>query len=107
MKGYDFMQKEIKKLDSKFEPSIKILLRIMRSIREHNNIGRTALAMESNINYAVLSKYIEWLKREYVIEMVLVDGKANIAMTEKGREFAVELYNFNLQFASLIDKLSI
>ncbi|MGI0066356.1 MAG: winged helix-turn-helix domain-containing protein [Nitrosotalea sp.] len=100
------MQKEIKKLDLKFEPSIKILLRIMRSILEHNHIGNTALAMESNINYTVLSRYIDWLEKKSIIEPVLVGHKANISMTEKGREFAIELHNFSLQFASLIDKIS-
>jgi predicted transcriptional regulator len=100
------MQRGIEKSDLKFEPSIKILLRIMRSIRENNHIGRTALAMESNINYTVLSKYLNWLERKSIIKLILIDGKANISMTAKGREFAVELHNFSLQFTSLIDKIS-
>jgi predicted transcriptional regulator len=101
------MQRGIGKLDLKFEPSVKILLRIMRSIRENNSIGRTALALESNVNYAVLSRYLDWLENKSVIKLVLVGGKANIRMTEKGREFATELNNFSLQFASLIDKISV
>lgn len=101
------MQRGIEKLDLNFEPSIKILLRIMRSIHEHNHIGRTALAMESNINYTILSRYIKWLEEKSVIKLVIIGGKANITMTEKGREFSIELNNFSLQFASLIDKISI
>lgn len=93
--------------DHAFEPSIKILLRIMQSIRENNFIGRTALALESNINYAVLSRYLDWLQSISVIESVVLDGRVHICMTEKGRKFAVELYNFSLQFASLIDKISV
>ena len=78
----------------------------MRSIRENNSIGRTALALESNINYTILSRYIDWLESRSVIKLVLVHGKANICMTEKGREFAFALNNFSMQFANLIDKIS-
>lgn len=101
------MQRGIEKRDLKFEPSIRILLRIMQSIRENNHIGRTALSMDSNINYAVMSRYIDWLEKASIVKLVLVNGKANITMTEKGREFAIELNNFSLQFASLIEKVSI
>lgn len=101
------MQRGIEKVDLNFEPSVKILLRIMRSIRENNSIGRTALSLESNINYAVLSRYLEWLENKSIIKFILVGSKASICMTEKGREFASELNNFSLQFARLIDKISI
>ena len=103
----NLVQKGIEKSDLNFEPSIKILLRIIRSIHKNNTIGRTSLALESNINYAILSRYINWLESKFVIESVVLDRKVNICMTEKGRKFAVELDDFSLQFESLIDKISV
>lgn len=95
------------KIDSEeFEPRIKILLRIMKLIRENNSIGRTTLAMEANLNYTILSKYLDWLKRKSVIELILVDDKIKITMTEKGRKFAIGLYEFSLYYANLIDMIS-
>jgi hypothetical protein len=48
---------------SNFEPSMKTLVRIMRLMRERNTIGRTTLSSELNINYAIISKYVDWMER--------------------------------------------
>lgn len=104
----EFRQKRSKREgNTEFEPSLKILLRIMKALLETNPIGKTALSASANVNYNVLSQYLLWLEKKSMVVLVLNEGKAHISMTSKGREFAVELNNLDFQFSSLIDKISI
>jgi predicted transcriptional regulator len=98
-------QKKIQRTDFSFKPSIKILLRIMKSMLENNPIGQTALSSQANVNYTVLLQHLSWMKRKSLATHVLVDSKAGISMTDQGREFVVELNNLDLQFATLFDKI--
>lgn len=80
---------DIEKYD--FEPSMKILPRIMKTILENNSLTRTTLAQTANLNYARLCKYVVWLEKKSYVEFVISDGKLTIQLTENGREFALKL----------------
>lgn len=76
---------------SDFEPSMKILPRVMRIILENSLLTRTTLAQAANLNYARLCKYVVWLEKKSFIEFAINDGKLTIQLTENGREFALKL----------------
>lgn len=77
--------------NSGFEPSMKILPRIMKIILVNNSLTRTTLAQVTNLNYARLCKYVVWLEKKSFIEFAIQDGKLTINLTESGREFALKL----------------
>jgi len=78
----------------RFEPSMKLLSRIMKVILEKNSIGRTALSVEANVNYGTLSRHIEWLQNKSLIELLIKDHKVNVRLSSTGRDFALHLDNF-------------
>lgn len=82
------MQRGIEKLDLKFEPSMKILVRIMRVILEKNCIKKTNLSQEANIQYTRLLKHLDWLEVKHLVEPMIEDGRIGIKLTNKGKEFA-------------------
>ncbi|MDE1840114.1 MAG: hypothetical protein KGH87_09365 [Thaumarchaeota archaeon] len=82
------MQRGIEKLDLKFEPSMKILVRIMRVILEKNCIKKTNLSQEANVQYTRLLKHLDWLEVKHLVEPMIEDGRIGIKLTNKGKEFA-------------------
>lgn len=82
---------DIEKERLDFEPSMKILLRIMRVILENDIMNRSTLAQAVNLNYARLCKYVVWLEKKSFIEFAIQNGKLTINLTESGREFALKL----------------
>jgi predicted transcriptional regulator len=82
------MHEEIKKLDLKFEPSIKILRRILKVILEKSYIGKTSLSVESNINYVKLLKYLEWMEGKQLVKFMDHNDKSCVTLSQKGREFS-------------------
>ncbi len=90
-------EKERSELVRRFEPSIKILMRIIKIILEQNIIGRTVLSLEANINYATLVKHLEWLENKSLIELVIIEGKINVKLTEEGQQLCTAVqYRFYL-----------
>jgi predicted transcriptional regulator len=77
-----------KKLEPRFEPSIKILLRIVKVMTENGAEGKTQLSLDTNLNYARLAKHIVWLEKKDLAESTIEDGKINVTLTTTGREFA-------------------
>ena len=76
---------------TQFEPSKKLLPRVMKALLEGNHINRTSLAQASNLNYATLCKYVMWLNQKSKVEFVMLEGKLTIKLTESGRELALKL----------------
>ncbi|MDC8451601.1 MAG: hypothetical protein LV477_01680 [Candidatus Nitrosotalea sp.] len=72
----------------RFEPSMKLLSRIMKVILEKNSVGKTMLSQESNVQYARLLKHLEWLEKRHFIESVVDDGKIGFKFTTLGKNFA-------------------
>lgn len=84
----------IEKPGSDFEPSMKLLSRIMKVILEKNLIGRTALSVEANVNYNTLAKHIEWMENKSLIDLIVGDSKVNVKLSPVGRDFALHLAKF-------------
>ncbi len=76
------------KSGSKFSPSNKIFLRIMKVMLDKNSIQRTTLSLETNIQYSRLSKHLEWLERKKLIESFVEEGRIFLKLNSLGREFA-------------------
>lgn len=81
----------IKKQKSEFEPSKKLLPRIMQVMLENNSLNRTTLAQATNLNYATLCRYVVWTNQKSLTEFVVVDDKLMVKLTETGREYALKL----------------
>jgi len=80
------------KSNSDFEPSMKILSRIVRVILERNSIGRTALAQVANASYVTVAKHIEWLHERSLADFKIEDGKTVVILTASGRGFAFQIW---------------
>jgi predicted transcriptional regulator len=74
-----------------FEPNMKILSRIMKTILERDSINRTNLAQEANVNYVRLLDHLSWLQKKHFVELVVEEGKVKVRFTQLGREFALAL----------------
>ncbi len=82
-----------KKLESGFEPSMKTLLRILKAMTENGSKGKTQLSLDTNLNYARLAKHIVWLEKKGLVKSIIDKSKINVALTVKGRVFALALSN--------------
>ncbi len=76
-----------KKLEPIFEPSMKTLSRILKTMADTGPGGKTCLARDSNLNYARLAKHIVWLEKKGLVESINNDQKINVVLTQKGRTF--------------------
>ena len=85
-----------KKLEPDFEPSMKILLRIVKVMTENGAKGKTQLSLDTNLNYARLAKHIVWLEKKGLAESTIEDNKINVALTTNGREFASTISKISL-----------
>jgi predicted transcriptional regulator len=82
-------QVEIKRiLEPSFEPSMKSLMRIMKAMTANGSEGKTQLSLDTNLNYARLTKHIAWLEKKGFVESTIEDGKINVVLTTYGRKFA-------------------
>ncbi len=77
-----------KKLGASFEPSMKAILRIMKTIIENGAKGKTQLSLDTNLNYTRLAKHIVWLEKKGLVESTIEDNKIEVISTEKGKVFA-------------------
>jgi predicted transcriptional regulator len=68
-----------------FVPTMKTLLRIMKSMKENRSTGKTSLALKTNLNYGRLSSHIDWLEDKGLVESIISDKKINVILTQKGR----------------------
>lgn len=78
-----------------FEPSMKLVSRIMKVILEKNFIGKTALAVEINTNYARMARQLKWLEKKSLLESIIIEGEVNVRLSLKGRLFAEQFCNLN------------
>jgi predicted transcriptional regulator len=88
-------KKETRDSSYSFEPSMKIISRVMKIILEKNSIGRTTLSQAANINYTTLLKHLEWLEKKSLIDFMIEEGKISVRLTTNGREFISHLQKFS------------
>jgi predicted transcriptional regulator len=82
-----------KKLEPDFEPSMKTLSRILKSMTDNGPEAKTSLSVDTNLNYTRLAKHIVWLEKKGFVESTIDKSKINVGLTEKGRVFASTLSN--------------
>lgn len=86
------LNKKVNVLNTKpvtaFDPSMKILSRIMNVLIENNAVIKAALLQKANLNHVRLSMHLDWLEQKGFIKYVVIDDKINVTMIETGREFA-------------------
>lgn len=82
-----------KKIDAKFEPSIKTLTRILNCVEEQGPSARTRLSHKTNLNYSRLAKHVVWLEKKGFVELIIKESKINIKLTENGKLFAKTISN--------------
>ena len=77
-----------KKLPRTFEPSMKTLSRILKTMINNGPEAKTSLSLDTNLNYARLAKHIVWLEKKGLVESTIDKSKINVGLTDKGRIFA-------------------
>ena len=77
-----------KKLEQNFEPSIKNLSRILKTMIDNCPDAKTSLSLDANVNYTRLAKHIVWLEKKGLVESTIDKSKINVGLTDKGRVFA-------------------
>lgn len=75
----------------RYDPTIRILLRIMKAILENEPIIRTTLALKAHVNYTILVKHLDWLEKRDLVELFVEDGKICVRLSTVGAEFAYRL----------------
>ena len=90
-KAIDIVKK--KKLESNFEPSMKTLSRILKTMIDNGPEAKTSLSLDTNLNYTRLAKHIVWLEKKGLAESTIDESKITVGLTEKGRIFASTLSN--------------
>ena len=82
------------KKKTEFEPSMRIISRILEVLLEKNSIQRTDLSELANLNYSRLTKHIDWFERKSFVELMVENRKMNIILTPAGRDFAKKLLTY-------------
>ena len=82
----NYNTKNKKKRD--FEPSMKILSRIFKTMADNGPEAKTSLSLDTHLNYARLAKHIVWLEKKGLVESTIDKTKINVGLTAKGRVFA-------------------
>jgi len=77
-----------KKLEPDFEPSMKTLSRILRTMVDNGPEAKTSLSVDTNLNYTRLAKHIVWLEKKGLVESTIDKSKINVGLTANGRIFA-------------------
>ena len=85
----NYNTKNKKKRD--FEPSMKTLSRILKTMEDNGPGAKTSLSLDTNLNYARLAKHIVWLEQKGLVESTIDKSKINVGLTPKGRVFAATL----------------
>jgi predicted transcriptional regulator len=87
------IDKKIKKnkLEKNFEPSMKMLIRIMDSMTEKGSKSKTNLSRGANLNYTRLVKHVIWLEKKGLVKSTIENARIKVNLTEKGRVFAATI----------------
>lgn len=82
-----------KKLEPDFEPSMKTLSRILKTMTDNGPEAKTSLSLDTNLNYTRLTKHIVWLEKKGLVKSIIDKSQIKVGLTEKGREFATALFD--------------
>lgn len=73
---------------SSSKPDLYVVARIIKSLKEKNNINKTALATSTGLAYDKLIKYLDWMSKK---GFIIFDDNCSVVLTEKGSEAYDEL----------------
>jgi len=93
MKSFETIDITNEKKKRDFEPSLKTISHIMKSMTSNRTEGKTCLARDTNLNYSRLAKHIVWLETKGLVESTIDKSKINVGLTAKGKVFASTLSN--------------
>ncbi|MHB8603005.1 MAG: winged helix-turn-helix domain-containing protein [Nitrosotalea sp.] len=74
-----------------FEPSMKVLLRIVKTLTDKGPKAKTDLSLDANLNYSRLATHIFWLEKKGFVESKVDKSKISVGLTQKGRIFGTML----------------
>jgi predicted transcriptional regulator len=74
-----------------FEPSMKTLLRIVKTLTDKGPEAKTSLSLDANLNYTRLAKHIFWLEKKGLVESIIEESTIKVGLTQKGRIFGTIL----------------
>jgi predicted transcriptional regulator len=74
-----------------FEPSLKIIHRIIKCLIKNGAETKTTLSRNANINYSRLVKHVMWMEKKGLVKSVISDLKIHLILTDKGRKLASEI----------------
>lgn len=80
-----------KKIDPDFEPSMKTLSRILKTMINKGPEAKTSLSLDTNLNYTRLAKHIVWLEKKGLAKSTIDGSKINVGLTANGRIFALTI----------------
>jgi predicted transcriptional regulator len=70
-----------------FEPSMKTLLRIVKTLTDKGPEVKTSLSLDANLNYTRLAKHVAWLEKKGLVESTIDESTIKVGLTQKGRIF--------------------
>lgn len=76
-----------KKIQPDFKPTTKTLVRILKTIEESGEEAKTALSINTHLNYSRLARHILWLEEKGLVESKIDKSKIKVALTKKGKAF--------------------
>jgi predicted transcriptional regulator len=71
-----------------FEPSFRILLRVLEMLLDVGSISKTELSQKAGINYSRLLRHLDWLVERKIAELTVERHKITIRLTQRGKQLA-------------------
>jgi predicted transcriptional regulator len=76
-----------KQLDTTFEPSMKMVIRIIDTIAKEGAKTKTDLSQDTSLNYTRLVKHVMWMEKKGLVESSVTNSRIKVNLTDKGKYF--------------------
>ncbi|MFB5605672.1 MAG: winged helix-turn-helix domain-containing protein [Nitrosarchaeum sp.] len=76
---------------SNFEPSLKLIHRIIQCLIKNGPETKTQLSHNSNMNYTRLVKHVMWLEKKGLVELTTDNLKVYLNLTDKGKKYSTDI----------------
>lgn len=80
-----------KETDDSFEPSMKMIIRIINSIVHKGTKTKTDLSIDTSLNYTRLVKHVIWMEKKGLVKSVVENSKIKVDLTDKGKLFGMTI----------------
>ena len=70
-----------------FQPSVRVLVKILQTLKNNKSIGKTELAELIKTNHSRVTKNIDWLERKEMIKSIIEENKIHLILTDLGNDF--------------------